>query len=159
MTVECPDEIKVPLGALDLYKSGNYWILSASTVHHQGREKKVEFNVEELKVGDTVGCSIHEDGTLHYYVNGKDRGISWNDKLPTNQAMYGFADVYGAVRKIRSLFHYGMYVRMYVCMCMLSHDPSLAHMTFLSLCARVAIMRSLCTHTHYVIINYSLQHY
>ena len=107
MTVECPDEIKVPLGALDLYKSGNYWILSASTVHHQGREKKVEFNVEELKVGDTVGCSIHEDGTLHYYVNGKDRGISWTDKLPTNQAMYGFADVYGAVRKIRSLFHYG----------------------------------------------------
>ena len=107
MTVECPDEIKVPLGALDLYKSGNYWILSASTVHHQGKEKKVEFNVEELKVGDTVGCSIHEDGTLHYYVNGADRGVSWNDKLPTNQAMYGFADVYGAVRKIRSLFHYG----------------------------------------------------
>ena len=115
MTVECPDEIKVPLGALDLYKSGNYWILSASTVHHQGREKKVEFNVEELKVGDTVGCSIHEDGTLHYYVNGTDRGVSWNDKLPTNQAMYGFADVYGAVRKIRSLFHYGKCVSVRDC--------------------------------------------
>ena len=107
MTLECPDDIKVPLGALDLYKSCNYWILSASTVHHEGRERKVEFNVEELKVGDTVGCSIHEDGKLHYYVNGQDRGVSWDDKIPTSKALYGFADVYGAVRKIRSLFHYG----------------------------------------------------
>ena len=108
MTMECPDKIKVPSGAMDLYKSGNYWILSGSTVHHEGRKKIIEFNVDKLAVGDTVGCSFHEDGTLHYYENGKDRGISWDDKLPSNQAMYGFADVYGAVRKIRLLFCHGM---------------------------------------------------
>ena len=88
MTVECPDKIKVPSGAMDLYKSGNYWILSASTVHHERRKTIIEFNVDELAVGDTVGCSIHKDGTLHYYENGKDRGVSWDDKLPIYQPDY-----------------------------------------------------------------------
>ena len=83
MTVECPDEIKVPYSAW-IKASGNYWILAFSTVHHKGRKKEVEFNVDELKAGDSVGCSIHKDGTLHYYVNGKDRGVSWDDKLPIN---------------------------------------------------------------------------
>ena len=114
MTVECPDEIKVPYWTESLYTSGNYWILSFSTVHHQGREKEVEFNLNDLKVGDTIGCSIHEDGKLHYYVNGKDRGIGWDDKLPINQAVYGIVDAYGRVTKIRSLFHYGK------CKCMLT---------------------------------------
>ena len=107
MTVECPDEIKGPFSGWHLTSSENYWILIISTVRHKGREKKVDFNVEDLKVGDTIGCSIHEDGTLHYYVNGKDRGVGWDDKLPVNQAVYGIVDVYGRVTKIRSLFYYG----------------------------------------------------
>ena len=114
MTVECPDEIKVPYSAVSLYTSRNYWTLSFSTVHHQGREKKVEFNLDDLKINDTIGCSIHEDGTLHYYVNGKDRGVSWYDKLPINQTRYGIVDIYGRVTKIRSLYHYGK------CKCMLT---------------------------------------
>ena len=115
MTVECPDEIiKVPYDARSLYTSRNYWILSYSTVHHQGREKKVEFNLDDLTVGDTIGCSIHEDGTLHCYVNGKYRGVGWDDKLPVNQEVYGIVDVCGRVTKIRSLFHYGK------CKCMLT---------------------------------------
>ena len=108
ITVECPDKIKVPSGAMDLYKSGNYWILEDSTVRHDGRMKIIEFSLNKLIVDDTVGCSIHKDGTLHYYKNGRDRGISWHDNLPTNQTMYGFADVYGAVRKIRLLCCHGM---------------------------------------------------
>ena len=107
MTVECPDEIKVPYSAYGLYTSGNYWILSSSTVHHQGKKQNVEFNLGNLKVSDTIGCSIHEDGTLHFYVNGKDKGVSWYDKLPVNQTVYGIVDVYGKVTKIRSLYHYG----------------------------------------------------
>ena len=114
MTVECPDEIKVSKDVMELYESNNYWLLSASTVHHQGRQKGVEFDVEDLTVGDTIGCSIHEDGTLHFYVNGKDKGVSWDDKLPINQAVYGIFDVYGHVTKIRLLFHYGK------CKCMLT---------------------------------------
>ena len=106
MTVECPDKIKVPSRAMDLYKSRNYWILSASTIHHEGRKTIIEFNVDKLAVGDPVGCSIHKDGTLHYYEVEESAGMI--SSLYTNQTMHGFADVYGAVRKIRSPFHYGM---------------------------------------------------
>ena len=114
ITVECPNEIKVPFSVTSLYTSENYWILSCSTVCHQRRTKIVEFNLDDLKAGDTIGCSIHEGGTLHYYVNGKDRGVGWDDKLPINQAVYGIVDVQGRVTKIRSLFHYGK------CKCMLT---------------------------------------
>ena len=101
MTVVCPDEFNIK----NIFKSRNYWVLSSSTVRHQER-KKVEFDLYDLKIGDTIGCSIHEDGTLHYYVNGKDRGIGWND-LPINRKMYGIVDVYGRFTKIRSLLHNG----------------------------------------------------
>ena len=62
-----------------------------------------------LTVGDTIGCSVHKDGTLHYYINGIDKGISWDNKLPTNQTMYGVVGVWGHHKRIRSLFHYGKY--------------------------------------------------
>ena len=127
LTVECPDEIKVPHSTYDLFTSENYWILSYSTVHHKGREKKVEFDLYDLTVGDIIGCSIHEDGTLHYYVNGKDRGVGWDDKLPVNQAVYGIVDVYGCVTKIRSLFHYGKCSHGYLMIIGCSCDAYCAH--------------------------------
>ena len=110
MTVECPDEIQqLPLDSSSFHKSNNYWILDGNTVYHHGRKKEVQFNTWNLKVGDTIGASIHKDGSLHLYLNGIDQGICWEDKLPTNQAMYGVVDVYGCHNKIRSLFHYGKY--------------------------------------------------
>ena len=109
MTVECPDEIQqLPLSLWEWRGSSNYWILINSTVYHYGMYKKVQFNTEDLKVGDTIACSVSSDGNLCYCVNGIDRGIRW-DKLPTNQAMYGVVDVRGRHNKIRSLFHYCKY--------------------------------------------------
>ena len=109
MTTECPDELRVATTLDLLYANKNYWILSVSTVHHKGRCKEVKLSINDLKVGDTIGCSIHKDGKLHYYVNGKDRGVGWDDILPTNQAVYGIVNVYGRVIKIRSLFHFGKF--------------------------------------------------
>ena len=110
MTVECPDEIQeLPWCLYDWHDRRNYWILIYNTVYHHGRAKKVPFNTYRLKVGDTIGCSVHDDGTLHYYINGIDKGISWDDKLPTNQTMYGVVGVWGRHKSIRSLFHYGKY--------------------------------------------------
>ena len=109
MTIECPDEIQqLPSNSWGFVGNGNYWTLDGSSVYHQGNEKQVHFNTLYLKVGDTIGCSVHKDGTLHFYVNGIDTGISY-DKLPTNYTIYGFADVCGHHKKIRSLFYYSKY--------------------------------------------------
>ena len=108
MTGECPDEIQELPYALGYWRDRrNSWIFSV--IHHGGGGKKVQFNVRRLTVGDTIGCSVHKDGTLHCYVNGIDKGVCWDDKLPTNQTMYGVVHVYGFYKKIRSLFHYGKY--------------------------------------------------
>ena len=113
MTVECPDEIqKLPWSLYNWRDRRNYWIFSGSTVYHHERAKKVQFNINKLRVGDTIGCSVHKDGTLHYYINGIDKGISWDDKLPTNQTMYGVVELWGLHKRIRSLFQYGEYTSM-----------------------------------------------
>ena len=106
MTTQCPDDIPVPSGALDLYRSPDYWILSASTVHSNGQERKVDFNLESMRVGQTVGCSVNKEGELHYFLDGEDRGIGWTG-LPTDKPMWGFADIYGLARKIKSSFIFG----------------------------------------------------
>ena len=113
MTVECPDEIQqLPRSLLDCRDSSSYWILINSIVYHYGREKQVQFKTRDLKVGDTIACSVDSDGNLRYYVNGIDRGICL-DKLPTNQAMYGVVDVSWRHNKIRSLFHYCKYTSVF----------------------------------------------
>ena len=110
MTVECPDEIQgLPWSLYNWHDRRNYWILMSSTIYHHEREKNVQFNTGNLTVGDTIGCSVHKDGKLHYYINGIDKGISWDDKLPTNQTMYGVVGLRGYHKSIRSLFHYGEY--------------------------------------------------
>ena len=90
MTVECPNEIQqLPWNSGSFHRSTNYWILDKNTVYHQGRKKGVQFNTQDLKVGDTIFASVHEDGNLHYYVNGIDRGISVGriNYPPTRQCM------------------------------------------------------------------------
>lgn len=98
-----PDDGPVPSGALDLYRSVDYWILSASTLHHNGQEKRVDFNLESLKAGQTVGCCVNREGELRYFINGMDQGVAWTG-LPTDRPMWGFADIYGLARKIKSEF-------------------------------------------------------
>ena len=105
-TILCPDDGPVPSGALDLYRSVDYWILSASTLHHNGQEKRVDFNLESLKVGQSVGCSINKEGELRYFINGVDQGVAWTG-LPTDKPVWGFADIYGLARKIKSEFLFG----------------------------------------------------
>ncbi|CAI8015324.1 Neuralized-like protein 4 [Geodia barretti] len=103
-TVCCPDSIPVPSGALDLYRSSDYWILSASTVHHNGQERKVDFNLEQLRVGQTIGCVVNKEGQMKYFVDGKEPGyLGWTG-LPTDKPLWGFADIYGLARKIKSEF-------------------------------------------------------
>lgn len=89
-----------------MYRSSNYWILSASTVHSSGQERRVDFNLESLRVGQSVACSINKDGELHYYIDDDDKGVGWTG-LPLDKPIWGFADIYGLARKIKSEFVFG----------------------------------------------------
>lgn len=105
-TLECPDDKEVPSGALDLYRSAEYWILSASTVHNAGQERKVDFNLESLRVGQSIGCLVSKEGELRYFVDGEQKAVGWF-AVPTDKPMWGFADIYGLARKIKSEFLFG----------------------------------------------------
>jgi len=72
-------------------------------VHHCSQENKVDFNLESLRVGQTIGCLVNKTGELRYFVDGKDQGIGWSG-VPIDKPMWGFADIYGLARKIRSEF-------------------------------------------------------
>ena len=69
-------------------------------------EKRVDFNLESLRVGQTVGCRVTKEGDLHYYIDDDDKGVGWSG-LPTDKPMWGFADIYGLARKIKSEFVFG----------------------------------------------------
>ena len=66
----------------------------------------MDFNLESLKVGQSIGCCINKDGELRYFINGVDQGVAWTG-LPTDKPVWGFADIYGLARKIKSEFLFG----------------------------------------------------
>ena len=80
--------------------------MSENTLHHNGQEKRVEFNLESLRVGQTVGCMINKKGELRYFINGVDQGVAWTG-MPTDKPIWGFADIYGLAQKIKTEFLFG----------------------------------------------------
>ena len=66
----------------------------------------MDFSIEELKVQDSIGCCITNEGELKYFVNGQDRGVGWKN-VPTDRPLWGFADLYGLTRKVKSEFTFG----------------------------------------------------
>ena len=95
-----PNHVRVPDNAMDLYSSSDYWILSGPVVYHAGEKKMVNFNLNLLREGQTVGCLVNKERELHYYVDGKDQGVGWVG-MPRYGLLWGFADVYGQVTKIK----------------------------------------------------------
>ncbi|XP_060809527.1 neuralized-like protein 4 isoform X1 [Amyelois transitella] len=55
------------------------------------------FNLDELREGDTVGMMRKEDGKLHYFINGIDQGIASEN---VDQQVWGVVDLYGMTVKV-----------------------------------------------------------
>ncbi|XP_073953644.1 neuralized E3 ubiquitin protein ligase 4 isoform X1 [Choristoneura fumiferana] len=55
------------------------------------------FNLDELREGDTVGMMRKSNGKLHYFINGLDQGIA-TDKV--EQHVWGVVDLYGMTVKV-----------------------------------------------------------
>lgn len=59
--------------------------------------------MQDLTVGNTVGCQVTRKGKLEIFLNGISLGITW-DGLPTGRPIWGFADLYGKITEVRSNF-------------------------------------------------------
>ncbi|OWR53166.1 hypothetical protein KGM_201376 [Danaus plexippus plexippus] len=55
------------------------------------------FNLDELREGDTVGMLRKSTGKLHYFINGIDQGVA-TDKV--EQQVWGVVDLYGMTVKV-----------------------------------------------------------
>ncbi|XP_052746681.1 neuralized-like protein 4 isoform X2 [Bicyclus anynana] len=55
------------------------------------------FNLDELREGDTIGMIRNSNGTLHYFINGIDQGVA-TDKV--EQQVWGVVDLYGMTVKV-----------------------------------------------------------
>ena len=78
-----------------------YWRLSANKKRHNGREKAISIDMNNLRVGQSVGLLVTRDGDLHLFVDGKHREMVWSG-LPTDQPLWGLADVNGKCAKIKA---------------------------------------------------------
>ena len=83
-------------------------------MHHGGQERRVDFNLESVNIGQSIGCCINKDGELHYYIDGQDQGAGWAG-IPVDRPLWGFADIYGLAKKIKSEFVYGECVWFHYC--------------------------------------------
>ncbi|KAM3968620.1 neuralized E3 ubiquitin protein ligase 4 [Aphomia sociella] len=55
------------------------------------------FNLDELREGDTVGMMRKSNGKLHYFINGVDQGVATNK---VEQQVWGVVDLYGMTVKV-----------------------------------------------------------
>ena len=78
-----------------------YWRLIGYGIHHNDPEEIVRINLVELHVGQSVGLLVTRDGDLHLFVDGKHREMVWSG-LPTDQPLWGVADVCGQCVKIKA---------------------------------------------------------
>jgi len=76
-----------------------YWLLHFDQINHNGQKKNV--SIWDLQVRQSVGLLVSRDGDLHLFVDGKHREMVWSG-LPTDQPLWGVAEVYGKCTKIKA---------------------------------------------------------
>ena len=105
----CPDNKPVPS---DVYACRNYWIWKGTSLKHNGeRKRRANFDLANLKVGQSVGCCVTRNGELRYFIDGIDQNIVWTD-FPTDRRLWGVADLFSSrlgFRSIKSEFLFGEY--------------------------------------------------
>ena len=99
----------IPSDARPFFCSPNYLILSCSTVHNSGQKRCINFALEDLVEGDSIGCMVTSNGELHYYLNGEFQCVGWTG-LPTDRLYWGVVDLHGSVTKIKSEFAFSKFI-------------------------------------------------
>ena len=103
LTTENPEKCTILRLLSDMYSQSQkrYWCLARKQIRHNGQEKNVSINLLNLHVGQSVGLLVTGDGDLYLFVDVKHREMVWSG-LPTNQPLWGAADVYGDLAKIKA---------------------------------------------------------
>ena len=108
LTTENPDKTLLVQSYLDLalHSHQNYWFLHPDgRVHHGTFQCQYPLYIERsLEVGQSVGCVVNENGELHFFLDGKDKGVACTG-LPTDQPLWGFVDISAKAEKIKSEFY------------------------------------------------------
>ena len=105
MTTQSPDEAEIPTDALEFFSKSDYWMLRNNQAYNSDSGVMLNFNINSLSVGQSVGLSVTPNGKLSFYVDGKFNNIVWRG-LPTGMKYWGVADVYGSVLSIKSSFKF-----------------------------------------------------
>ena len=76
-------------------------MLLFSSAYNDSDEKRYNFNLDSLSVGQSVGCCVTSAGELHYYIDGSFKCIGWTG-LPITQKFWGTIGLNGPITKIKS---------------------------------------------------------
>ncbi|XP_049944445.1 neuralized-like protein 4 [Schistocerca serialis cubense] len=92
-----PDELELPCTMTDL--EHGTWMLSGSNVMVDGVVLRKDYpcDLDEVVVGNRVGMARHSDGTLHFYLDGVDRGAACGGVPP---GVYAVIDLYGQCAQV-----------------------------------------------------------
>ena len=92
---------RFPSSALEMYTGADHWTISGNRIYNKQREKRSLVNLDELVIGDSVGCLVTKRGKLEIFLNGESLGVGWGG-LPADKLIWGFADLYGRTTEVRS---------------------------------------------------------
>jgi len=75
------------------------WVLSGCTVMKDGLAIKYNYSLDldKVKVGSVVGVMRHNNGYLHYFLDGHDQGVACTS-VPPN--LYPVIDIYGRCTQV-----------------------------------------------------------
>ena len=103
-TKSLDDTEQLPMNLDDLYLSDSraYWQWWRSTVRHGGEKKRISEHCSLFDVGvdQTAGMCFTSTGILYLLIDGEVRGMGWKG-LPTDEPLWGVADVYKRCTKIK----------------------------------------------------------
>ena len=100
MTTQCPDNIRIHYSALEWIRHSDYWILDSNAVYHNSEMRELNVDLESLREGQSVGCTVSREGELRVYIDDANNSVVWTG-LPTHKPFWGVADVCACTTKIQ----------------------------------------------------------
>ena len=94
-----PENLENPRNAGFLWQGSTAWILSVSTVYHEGKPILKDYicDLDSLVVGDRIGVQRTGRGELRIHVNGVDQGVA---AVNVPKKVYAVVDVYNTCKQV-----------------------------------------------------------